>query len=494
MASSSTHRNKDGVNKKWIVAMFDGHLASSVSDHIMGKNHLCGGIGTIVTWGDPTSDVDGGQRDYIVTTNKATTKSTTTMSTNRMEDDVGGDGTEITPTTTRTTTTTTTTQIAEIQCMPADFSSFLVGRHVVKDGSLYLMNRVDPLFFYLSAQDPPNKINEKGCNSSPPAKLPWQPFDQIRLMEVSAKADSSSSPQSSSSPSPSSSLREEQLRQAISEEQLKHLCITFRNDDVTYFRFDPSKALHWLQRKQERVLQCLIQQTRDRKRASAERYTHSTVRNNNNNNDVDSNGIHGRQTKITTNANHGGAVSDTFYMPEEDPMATLPSSLDGTGGTTTDSGGSGNISSSRSCYDVSHAEMEQLKAESVQILCSYLNEGWVKEFVHHLGLTTTQVTNGTLTSSPPSSLPTSSSPSTSHKENKQDHHSNTSRTSTPNIDPTGNVGRNNNSNIATAHTKPMSISRTVGNKRLEKVKTKGMKPISSFFGGGPTAKKAKHHQ
>ena len=42
------------------------------------------------------------------------------------------------------------TYIAEFQTLSENFSSFIVGRHIVKDGDLYLINRIDPLFFYLN--------------------------------------------------------------------------------------------------------------------------------------------------------------------------------------------------------------------------------------------------------------------------------------------------------------------------------------------------------
>ncbi len=407
-------------------------MAGSIGEYMVQSKPSGNRRGKLVTWDDPTADVvDGGQREYVVTT------------------------------TATSTTTTTTTQIAEIQSIPADFSSFLVGRHVVKDGNLYLMNRVDPLFFYLAAQEAHvgsssssnSKNNEKG--DIPPTKQPWQPFDQIRLTRVSRADERHDAPYSSlpSSSSSSSSSQEQQLRQAISEEQLKHLCTTFCNDDVTYFRFDPPKALRWLQRKQERVLQSLMQQTKERKLISAERYNNNPVHNDSS-----------RGLTKTVNSNHSGAVSDTFYMPEEDPMSTPPSP----------DGGADNDSSA-----ISPSESEQLKLESVQILCSYLNEEWTKEFAHHLGLTMTQVTTGNLASS------------SSSKENKKDHDS-ANRTAKSSTTPVVNVGRSN-SNSNTAQTRLTSAYRTIGNKRLEQVKTKGMKPISSFF-GAPKAKKAKHHQ
>jgi hypothetical protein len=168
--------------------------------------------------------------------------------------------------------------IVEIQSLEAEFSSFLVGRHVVKDGNLYVLNPVDPLFFVLgqSKQIQPSS---------------WQPFDQT----VEALANN------------------ENIRKCISEAQLGHVCLSLCNDqtdNVNYFKFSEKRALEWLRKKQERVYQVLLQQekTRDENRQK----------------------LLDRRPNGFSNAAAGGSVSSTFYTPD-DAMASKPTQTTSSG-------------------------------------------------------------------------------------------------------------------------------------------------------------------
>jgi len=117
-------------------------------------------------------------------------------------------------------------QIMEIQQLESEFSSFLVGRHVIREGSLYTFNTVDPLFFVLAQQTP-----EQKCS--------WQPIDQ--------------------------SL--ESIKVNVATDQLEHLYQTLcsdQTDNVTYYKFSPQKAMGWLTQKRERVYQTLLQQEEKR--------------------------------------------------------------------------------------------------------------------------------------------------------------------------------------------------------------------------------------
>ena len=110
--------------------------------------------------------------------------------------------------------------IVEVQNLPADFSSYIVGRHVIKDGNLYVLNRVDPLFWVL-ALFPSTAENQKSQ---------WQPFAQIV-----------------------DSLPRE-VRTSLIEDQICHLCQVLTADqtgDVPYYKFNHEKALVWLKKKQD---------------------------------------------------------------------------------------------------------------------------------------------------------------------------------------------------------------------------------------------------
>lgn len=163
--------------------------------------------------------------------------------------------------------------IVEVRSLPSDYSSFIVGRHIVKDGNLYVLNKVDPLFFVLSELLDPTST----------AKIPWQPLDQCL-----------------------SGLPEE-IRECVAESQLAHICETLcteQTDNVTYFKLSKTKALVWLRRKQERVFQCFLTQE-ERRRAQEKK----------------------RNDKIEKmgGGSRGGSVSSTFHIPD-DSVSARPSS------------------------------------------------------------------------------------------------------------------------------------------------------------------------
>eukprot|EP00980_Cylindrotheca_fusiformis_P002140 scaffold481_cov208-Cylindrotheca_fusiformis.AAC.6 len=256
--------------------------------------------------------------------------------------------------------------IVEIQSLSADFSSFIVGRHVVKDGNLYMLNKVDPLFWLLCIYSPTEQCKQ------------WQPFDQI----VESLA--------------------EEVRKSLVEKQISHLCQVMSADqtgDVPYYKFNADKALKWLQQKQERVFQCIVGQSLEKQRLSKE--------------------------TIQKSGSGGGAISATFNMPD-DPMAAAP----------TDS-------------DAIIVDSKKLKIESAQIVSSYISEEWSKKLVESLGIKEEAVMEITKTTkSRPNNKPNTVENAPSEKK----------------------------------EVKKVEGSRTVGNKRLAKISTKGMKSLGSFFG------------
>jgi hypothetical protein len=279
--------------------------------------------------------------------------------------------------------------IMEVQSLSSDFSSFFVGRHIVKDGDLHVWNRVDPLFLVLAAQVPDD--NQK-CS--------WQPLDQCLGCLPS----------------------HEVIQPAVEPAQMGHLCQTMCNDqtdDVTYYKFSVPKALAWLQKKQERVFQSLLQQDQ----AKQQRQKSSNK-----------NG-----TSMT-----GGSVSATFNMPDEDPIATPPSTA--------------------SDDVVVLSNTKQLKLHSLQIVCGYLTQEWSKLYIESLD--EADLTQDAVYNTTPQHKATTTIKSTAPSAVVQE------ETPKP--------------------TKKVESFRTMGNKRLAKVKTKGMQSMSSFF--GPSTKKSKTTQ
>lgn len=300
--------------------------------------------------------------------------------------------------------------IAEFQIMPGNFSSFIVGRHVVKDGNLYLINRIDPLYFYLATQSIDEQKQEDINNRVEKVqakKQSWQPYDQFL--------------EQSKLPEP--------ISKAISEEQIQHICLTFDNDE-RYFRFNVDKALHWLQKKQERVLESLIGQDQRRRNA-------------NQNSSIATNESYEVARSISENFNFGKPAA---AVAPAAPAAPAP-------------------------LKKSQSDTDSLKIESFQIICNYLDENWSKKLVQHLGYTMEQVTSGTKTIRNSSII-----------SNNDDSRENC-------IFKEDDTNRSIIKKTA-ASDKATTAARTVGNKRLANLSTKGMRSIGSFFSAGK-AKKTK---
>jgi hypothetical protein len=303
--------------------------------------------------------------------------------------------------------------IAEFQSIPENFSSFIVGRHIIKDGDIYVINRIDPLFFYLATQSIDEQQtqggvnNDRNNNAPQPKKQSWQPYDQF--------LEQSKLPR--------------EIAKVITEEQIQHICVTFDNEE-RYFKFNVDKALAWLQKKQERVLESLVRQDQRRRK-----------RDENNSN------------AAKHNDQAGGSISANFNFVKAAPVAADPAVQENS-------------------KAASQPDTHALKIESFQIICNYLNETWSKKFIEHLGYTMEQVTNSAKTTRKSSSI-VSNDIGTGSKGTIEEDSTNESLTKK-----------------AAANQKTISAARTVGNKRLAKVNKKGMRSIGSFFGAGKP-KKAK---
>jgi hypothetical protein len=370
---------------KWIVAML------SRTDALFASSNTSAGtvLGEIVTLKDPST---GDRRDYAM------------MKT--------CNSTEAQP----------ETHIVEFQDIPKDFSSFMVGRHIVKDGSLYMLNRVDPLFFFLAAQE--HHLEKQQSTKS------WQPYEQC-LEEVSNNTKGKM-------------LFPKEIHSTISVDQLQHLCLTFENDDVLYFRFDVNKALKFLKRKQERVLECLIRQDQTEQRRKDELYESSF-----------------------TQYNSGSASRNehSTSTPSKSNLADVNDDKE--------------LSNGSNSPAVVISDTKALELQSIQIVCNYLSDAWSEKFVEYVGVTMDQVQDKVKKA--PGNRDTAA-PSTTTVANGY---------SIQRVVETENAEATKAAKVA-ADKKAMESYRTPGNKRLAKVNTKGMKSIASFFGGPPKSKKPKH--
>jgi hypothetical protein len=312
--------------------------------------------------------------------------------------------------------------ILEIQSLPSDFSSFFVGRHVVGDGNFYVFNPMDPLFWVLSAQEP---------HDTPTKKRSWQPYHQ--MAESLFPVIASSTP--ARSESTTSTLIDLQSTQLLQQDQLSHLFQTLCNEQtnqLTYYKFCPTKAVRWLERKQEVLYRCLVKQQQVQRLQEGE-IGNSSCQNNN---------------------RLGGSRSASFYLPDEDnPEVPVERSEPG-------------ASLSETGLDM--ATEHRLKVESLHILTSYISPAWSKKYFDSLSLgVTASVLTTSTTSKPMETSLMTKNPILTVPITQKD------------------------SNTKSKHKILQPSVRSVANKSLDKVNKKGMKKMSSFFGTVPVAKKAK---
>jgi hypothetical protein len=198
-----------------------------------------------------------------------------------------------------------------------------------------------------------------------------------------------------------------------------------------------------------------------------------------------------------------GSSSDTFNIPIQPELETVTKTTDSSSSEESTKGDSQEkletlelpSSSSLPVVEgiISESRIQQLKSDSIDIVCEYLNDEWTIAFKDHLGWKEPSSTSSAMqqTSSIMSTSTSTSIATPSYDKNKTVH-----RTVTP-IDPFSTHGGQSSSSSSSSSSsakKKMASSQTAGNKRLAKVKTKGMKSISSFFGAAasqPNSKKAK---
>jgi hypothetical protein len=423
---SAITTNDDG-NQKWIVAAMNSNLLTTTATttttttttsmpsncdttstcqfNMVGKT-----LGRIIFLKDPGT---GDYRDYIIMT------TTTNNSVDNKQE---------------------CQYLIEIQDLPSDYSAFLVGRHIVKDGNLYLLSRIDPLFFFVASQ-------EHHLLQSQTIKKSWQPMEQcLEELDVHSKQP----------------LLPRDIHPVITQEQLLNVCLSFENDNVTYLRFDVNKTLKWLQRKHERLWQCLIRQDQYEQQQQ-------------------------RQANSVNHLKNGNNDDDYFYMPVEDETnhPTTPSQV----GHNQNDSSSTTTNNNNDSPLVVLSDTQALKIQSLQILCNYLTKAWAQKLVDYLGFSMDQI------------YP--------HKQrHNQINKSQASNNDSPNnmvtsVAVASDIGYTiqrviEEGVISDAVMEKKELLRkqteslpTLAHKRLAKVNTKGMKSITSFFSVPPAKKKVK---
>jgi hypothetical protein len=266
---------------------------------------------------------------------------------------------------------------------------------------------------------------------------------------------------------------------------------------MMFLKFNPTKTLKWLQKKQERVFKCLKDQYTEQQQRQQRLLDDGKNKKMNHSCALSSSNSSG--STLTCQPTVKGSSSDTFHIPIQPELETVTKSTDSSSSQDPTKGNNEEkletlaLSSSSSLPVgegiITESRIQQLKLYSIDIVCEYLNEEWTKAFKDHLGwkepsCTSTPVQQAACTMSTSIATPSNDKTETVH------------RTVTP-IDPFSTQGGQSSSSSSSSSAltkKKIEKSQTAGNKRLAKVKTKGMKSISSFFGAAasqPNSKKAK---
>jgi len=387
--------------------------------------------------------------------------------------------------------------IIEFQSLETDFGSYLVGRHVVEDSTLYTTNRVDPLFFVLATQSAPplpspsqqqqqQQQNKQESKSSSTTKQQWQPIEQfLSSTNVAHEIQKSVRLVSKRRNSSESSSANE-------NNQLMHLCDSISDNEMIFLKFNPTKALKWLRKKQECVLDCLMSQVIEQQKQKQEHRLQQRKKQKLSSSSNDA-------TSSTSATTAKASASNTFNIPiqpelesETKPKTTTTDAKTTDDATTKASSSSSSSSKEQSPCTISGVRKEQLKADSIEIVCEYLNNDWTKAFMDHLGWKTPSAASESKPTAGAVAAAAASGTSTPSNNKSQNH---LHRTVTPAAGDSFSSSSSFSSNsVQTSSSSSMmkkkaESAQTVANKRLAKVKTKGMKSISSFFGAAPSKKK-----
>jgi hypothetical protein len=204
--------------------------------------------------------------------------------------------------------------IGEFQALPTDLGAFLLqpAGMVVSNPALYMLTAVDPLFWLLPVTQPASS------SSSTASSDQWQPWAQLLAAWPAA------------------------VRRALPADrrQLGHLYARMAvDDDEVYYKFSPTKALHWLGQKVARTRTVLVAQAA----ASA-----------------------ASETREAT------ATTATFFL----------------GGQATHSSDATLDAAETLRRRQAHQET-RAQAEALQIVCQYLTEEWQQRLLTHLDLAAT---------------------------------------------------------------------------------------------------------
>ena len=316
------------------------------------------------------------------------------------------------------------------------YASYFVGSRIISKPELYVTTRVDPLFFALSHF---HRIVKKGDDQSDKLDK-WQPWDQA-LTDL-----------------PSPILRALGLDAALNINgikevgQLGHLLDVsdMCGDDLLLCKFSEEFTLKWLVEKFNQALASLRTRQLQRNRKDLEVKKEMSE--------------------------SGGAKSSSFNMVIDDNDTKKQEEKKEEEKDASKQG-------SDTVVALSQKEEESLRARSLQLICDYIPADWRQKLTNELGMTDADWMGKSKTSS---------ANNEEHAGEKRSRASWEGNHGQEDADAlmayTMGTNASDKSSDAANDKKGTKNAQSVGLKRLAKVNKKGMKSLSSFFGG---AKKKK---
>lgn len=400
--------------------------------------------------------------------------------------------------------------VFEVQSLtgPSKYGSFFVGPRVVSDGALRVATRIDPLFFVLAEVEAKSKQQAANTNAnSDPNKSQsatggnskWQPLDQL-LADVH--------------PCVREALRNAASRndaltpEKVLDKQMRHLFLytDAYGDDLPFYKFDEKLARKWLRAKFDRILGAA--------RASILREKL-------------------RQDEAKTEASKlgggGGAFSAAFNMGDDDDeeeevtKAVMTQSPSGSQSSTATSSSSPPTAGGADASIAMLIPEDETRARisALQLVCEYLPDAWRAKLMEEVEMTEEQLLGPRgkkrKASTPEVSkasdavddddvnaicfdddedltapLPSSSNKCADYGDSAADRMLQITR----GVDGCGGAA-GSTANVMMDDDERQKIkkkeenlnARSHGLKKLAKVNTKGMKSLSSFFGGPKKKKK-----
>lgn len=352
------------------------------------------------------------------------------------------------------------------------YSSFFVGSRVVSNPSLHLVNRVDPLFFLLSYFEPE-------CNQS----QKWQPWNQLcesknihSTIQHIIKNDKS------------------QLRHffhindslALSDDEGNS------NDNFILYKFQSDKVLTWLKTKVHNV-ESTIQ-----KQCKARRQYELSLKEKEQQQDMNSGAF--SATFVLSSNNDSESKSD---YPTHDDSAKDEERTKSINNI--DNPPVAESKESTHTIKLTTNEEKQIIKSSIQIVCEYISPLWQAKLLELLKMNTVEILV-----SPKSSKSRKDANDASPRNDNNSSHSvstPTLKTSSPlfqekqlteseklllyTMGSGGEGGSSttiNQKSDSKDNKRKHQEAKSVGLKKLQKVNTKGMKSLSSFFGPKKTKK------